>query len=174
MREGSYGSAWFAHRDETGSVTHVEIRGRAYRGSLRGGQKRLFRLSGGGQQGAIGIADGKPTGGGREAPTRLAVMEAPIDALSLAALEDIRSDTLYVATGGGMGPKTVQAIERLLAGMASLPHALLSSATDANSPGERYAARHAELAAAFGIRFERLAPIAGTDWNDVLRQRRRP
>ena len=155
VREGPFGSAWFAHRDEAGLVTHVEIRGPDYRGSLRGGQKRLFRLAG--------------DGGESRTPIRLAVTEAPIDALSLAALEGLRSDTLYVATGGGMGPETVQAIERLLTRMASLPSALLASATDANIAGERYAARHAELAAAAGVRFERLTPTAGTDWNDVLR-----
>jgi hypothetical protein len=43
---------------------------------------------------------------------------------------------------------------------------------DANRAGERYGARHAELAAAAGIAFERLAPPAGNDWNDVLVQRR--
>jgi hypothetical protein len=32
--------------------------------------------------------------------------EAPIDALSVAALEAIRTDTLYAATGGGIGPAT--------------------------------------------------------------------
>jgi hypothetical protein len=71
-----------------------------------------------------------------------------------------------------MGPATVQAIERLLGQMAQCPDALLASATDANRAGERYAARHAELAAAAGIAFQRLAPPTGTDWNDVLVQRR--
>ena len=33
---------------------------------------------------------------------------------SLAALEWLRADTLYVATGGGMGPETITAIEVLL------------------------------------------------------------
>jgi hypothetical protein len=100
------------------------------------------------------------------------ITEAPIDSLSVAAIERIRPDTLYVATGGGMGPGTVQAIELLLGEMAQCPEALLSAATDANRAGERYAARHAELAAAAGIAFERLAPPASTDWNDVLIQRR--
>jgi hypothetical protein len=27
VREGPYGSAWFAHRDDAGMVTHIEIRG---------------------------------------------------------------------------------------------------------------------------------------------------
>ena len=155
LREGPYGSAWFAHRDDANTVTHVEIRGPGFKGSLRGGTKSLFRLS-----------------GAEPRHTRLVITEAPIDTLSVAALEGMRGDTLYAATGGGMGPGTVQAIERLLGQMAQCHDALLASATDANRAGERYAARHAELAAAAGIAFERLAPPTGTDWNDVLVQRR--
>ena len=154
VREGPYGSAWFAHRDDSGDVTHIEIRGPGFKGSVRGGRKTLFRLPG-------------------ESPApRLAITEAPIDALSLAALEGVRSDTLYVATGGGMGTGTEQAIERVLTAIAGLPNSLLASATDANSAGERYAARHAELAAAAGVPFERLRPAVGTDWNDVIAAQR--
>jgi uncharacterized protein DUF3991/Toprim domain-containing protein len=153
LREGPYGSAWFAHRDEANTVTHVEIRGPGFKGSLRGGTKTLFCLSGAGPR-----------------HTRLVITEAPIDTLSVAAIERIRTDTLYAATGGGMGPGTVQAIERLLGQTAHCPDALVASATDANRAGERYAARHAELAAAAGIAFERLAPPLGNDWNDVLVQ----
>jgi hypothetical protein len=57
-------------------------------------------------------------------------------------------------------------------GLAQCPEALLASAIDANRAGERYAARHAELAATAGIAFERRAPPLGNDWNDVLVQRR--
>jgi hypothetical protein len=153
LREGPYGSAWFAHRDDAKNVTHVEIRGPGFKGSLRGGTKSLFRLSGAGPR-----------------RSRLVITEAPIDTLSVAAIEGIRADTLYAGTGGGMGPGTVQAIERLLGEMAQCLDALLSGATDANRAGERYAARHAELAAAAGIAFERLAPPLGNDWNDVLVQ----
>jgi uncharacterized protein DUF3991/Toprim domain-containing protein len=153
--EGAYGSAWFAHRDDNGAVTHVEIRGPHFKGSLRGGTKTLFCLPGAGP-------------GHR----RLVLTEAPIDALSVAAIENIRAETLYAATGGGMGPATVQAIERLLARMAQLPGALLAGATDANRAGERYAARHAELATTAGVAFERLMPPMGTDWNDVRRMGR--
>jgi len=155
LREGPYGSAWFAHRDDAGQVSHIEIRGPDFKGALRGGRKTLLRLP-----------------GGRRQMSRLAIAEAPIDALSLAALDGIRPDTLYAATGGGMGPETEQAIARLLAMIAAVPAALLASATDANGAGERYAARHAELAAAAGVPFERLRPSGGTDWNDVLRQSR--
>ena len=152
VREGPYGSAWFAHRDESGSVSHIEIRGPEFKGAVRGGRKTLFRLAGGRQ------------------PTRLAVTEAPIDALSLAALEELRADTLYVATGGGMGPGTHPGAARALSAIAGVPDAVLHSATDANAAGERYAARHAELAAAAGVAFARLTPTAGSDWNDVLKQ----
>jgi hypothetical protein len=155
LREGPHGSAWFAHRDDANAVTHVEIRGPGFKGSLRGGTKSLFRLSGAGPR-----------------HTRLVITEAPIDTLSVAAIEGIRADTLYAATGGCMGSGTVQAIERLLGEMAQCPDALLASATDANRAGERYAACHAELAAAACIAFERLAPPLGADWNDVLVQRR--
>jgi hypothetical protein len=155
VREGPYGSAWFAHRDADGRVTHIEIRGPTLKTSLRGGHKTLFRLPGGPQ------------------PRRLAVTEAPIDALSLAALEGERADTLYVATGGGMGPGTLAALARELAAMAVFPNALMHSATDANRAGERYAACHAELAAAAGVAFARLTPPVGTDWNDTLQQARR-
>ena len=38
VREGYYGSAWFAHRTD-GTVSHVEVRGPDYKGSLVGGHK---------------------------------------------------------------------------------------------------------------------------------------
>jgi Protein of unknown function (DUF3991)/Toprim-like len=157
VREGPYGSAWFAHCLHE-IVSHVEIRGPAYKGALTGGHKTLFRFG------------GVPTAMRR----RLAIAEAPIDALSLAVLEDMRGDTLYAATGGGMGPGTIAAIEALLTSIATNPGALLVSATDANAAGERYAARHAELAAAAGVACVRLRPTIGADWNDVLKQGRGP
>jgi hypothetical protein len=101
---------------------------------------------------------------------RFALTEAPIDALSLAALEGIRPDTAYAATGGGMGPATEAAIETVLAAIAPLPGAHLVSGTDANLAGDRFAARHAQMAAAARVAFERLRPPEGTDWNDVLKQ----
>jgi hypothetical protein len=153
VRDGAYGSAWFAHRDDSGAVTHIEIRGPDFKGSVRGGVKSLFRLP------------------GSERVLRLAVTEAPIDALSLAALEGIRADTLYLATGGGMGPGTEQALGRALAALSGVPGAILTSATDADAAGDRYAARHAEFATAAGVTFTRLRP---TDWNELIRQVRRP
>jgi len=86
--------------------------------------------------------------------------------------DGIRPNALHVATGGGMGRGTVQAIEVALAAIGGLPGAILSGATDAGTAGERYAAHHAELAAAAGVRFERLMPTIGTHWNDVVKRRR--
>lgn len=129
LREGPYGSPWFAHHDAHGLVTHIEIRGPAFKGSVRGGTKLVFRLP-----------------GGPSNLTRLVLAEAAIDALSLAAIEDIRTDTIYAATGGGMGPRTIEAVNRILAELAAHPNACFCSATDANPPGERYASHHRTLA----------------------------
>ncbi len=106
VKEGPHASAWFAHRDHEGRLTGIEIRGPDYRGFSPGGDKTLFRLP------------GAPIGS-RLPVTRLAVTEAPIDAMSLAAIEQLRADTLYVSTAGGMGPHTLEALDqscRLIAG----------------------------------------------------------
>ena len=160
IREGAYGTAWFAHRDEAGVLTGFDMRGPEFRGFAKGGDKTLFRLPG-----WIPSRDVRPR--------RLAVAEAPIDALSLAAVEGLHGDTLYVATTGGMGPGTVRALDLLLTEMASLPDALLAMATDNDAPGERYAASLAERAAAAGVACQRLLPPAGlNDWNDALKRGR--
>jgi predicted nuclease with TOPRIM domain len=71
-----------------------------------------------------------------------------------------------------MGPGTLVALQAMLARLATIPGALIASATDANEAGDRYAERHAELAAEAGVRFERLRPPEGIDFNDVLKQGR--
>ena len=151
LREGPYGSAWFGHRDGQGTLTGIEMRGPNYRGFSTDGEKSLFRLQ-----------------LGRDAPTRLAITEAPIDAMSLAALEGMRQDTLYVSTAGGMGPATIVALEQELAALAKRPGAVLVAATDADVSGERYAARLSEMAAAVKVPAERAAPAGHKDWNDAL------
>jgi hypothetical protein len=134
------------------------VRGPTYKGSLKGGVKSLFRLP------SVGPA--RP---------RLVLAEAAIDALSVAAIEDLREDTFYAATGGGMGPGTIETLAALLAGLAMHPDALFCSATDANGPGDRFAGRHRSLAKQFQVPFARLRPpIEGGDWNDVLRERPGP
>ena len=153
VREGPHGSAWFAHRDGAGLLTGIEMRGPAWRGFSAGGGKTLFRL---------------PGGSGRL--SRVAVCEAAIDALSLAAIEGGRRDTLYAATAGGMGPTTLAALRQVLHGLSADPAGILIAATDADTAGRRLAARLQGLAAEAGVRFETILPPDGlNDWNDVLR-----
>jgi hypothetical protein len=153
IREGPHGSAWFAHRDDAGQLTGIEMRGSDYRNFSAGGEKTLFRLPGG--PGPL---------------LRIAVCEAAIDALSLAAIERARDDTLYAATAGGMGPATIAALGQLLPVLAADPAGLLVAATDADIAGRRYASRLAGLAAQAGVRFEAILPPDGlNDWNDAIR-----
>jgi len=161
LREGPYGSAWFAHRDGVGDVVGIEMRGPDYRGFSVDGGKTLFRLPGRLLSSTVPV-------------TRLAVCEAPIDAMSLAGIEGLRADTLYVATAGGMGPGTVAALQALLQDLVVQPDAVLVQATDADAPGERHAAKLAALAAEAGVRSGRILPFGGhNDWNDVAKARRR-
>jgi hypothetical protein len=155
VREGPRGSAWFAHRDGAGVLTGIEMRGGDYRNFSAGGGKTLFRL---------------PGGLGRL--TRVAVSESAIDALSLAAIEGGRHDTLYAATAGGMGPGTVAALGQLLQDLATGPAGSLVTATDADTAGRRYSARLEHMATEAGVRFEAILPPGGlNDWNDALRAR---
>ena len=154
-REGPRGSAWFAHRDSVGCLTGIEMRGPDYRNFSAGGGKTLFRL---------------PGGPGRLA--RLAVCESAIDALSLAAIERVRCDTLYAATAGGMGPATIAALQQLLFGLSTDPAGIMIAATDADTAGRRYAGRLEDLATEAGVRFGAILPPSGlNDWNDALRAR---
>ena len=104
---------------------------------------------------------------GASEPRRLCVTEAAIDAISLAAVENLVPGTLYVSTGGGWGPASVAA----LATLAAKPSIALIAATDRNIQGERYATRLSELARDADRPFHRLAP-ALEDWNDQLRAHR--
>lgn len=149
MREGPFGSMWAAHRDNSGSVVGWEERGPDWRGFSTGGKKVLFRF-------------------GRPDAFRLCVTEAAIDAMSLAAIEDLQDGTLYLSTGGGWSPKTEGALVELLA----RPGAFLVCATDANNQGDVFAERLQALAARHGRRSVRLRPPA-EDWNQVLQQRKR-
>ena len=157
LREGPHASAWFGHRDHVGRLTGIEMRGPSFRGFSPGGDKSLFRLSGSSSTSLV-------------VALRLVVAEAPIDALSLAAIEQLRADSLYVATAGGMGPETIRALERLLETLASTSGAVVVAATDADRAGDGYADRLQAMAESAGVRFERLRPSA-KDWNDELKER---
>jgi hypothetical protein len=152
VREGPYASAWFAHRDHGGALTGFEMRGPEFRGFTADGGKSLFRF-----------------GGGSGPFTRLAIFEAPIDALSMAAFEKIRGDTNYVATTGGMGPDTIIALNDLFADLASQPDPIVAICTDNDNPGERHAKRLAALIEAANLPWERVKPPErAKDWNQFL------
>jgi hypothetical protein len=146
LREGPRGSMWAAHQSDDGIVTGWEERGPEWRGFASGGRKVLLRL-------------------GLTSANRICVTEAAIDAMSLAAIEQIRRDTLYVSTGGGWSPGTETAL-RVLAVRANVR---LVAATDANPQGEVFVSRLRELAAEHACEFERLKPTAD-DWNAMLQE----
>lgn len=147
LREGPRGSMWAAHADLDGNITGWEERGPEWRGFSSGGAKVLFAL---GSRGAV----------------RLCVTEAAIDALSLAGLEDMRPDTLYLSTGGGWAPATEAAIVSYIVRRS----VLLVAATDNNPQGERYADRLMAVAISADCSFERRRPEAD-DWNADVKAR---
>lgn len=153
VREGPYGSAWFAHRDHVGVLTGIEMRGPDFRGFTADGTKTLFRFA-----------------RGRGPFTRLAIFEAPIDALSMAAFEQMRPDTIYVATAGGIGPETIIALKHLLDVLAAEPNTIVAIGTDNDAAGERHAKRLAAMIEVANLRWERAKPPAGAkDWNKFLK-----
>jgi hypothetical protein len=145
LREGTQGSVWAAHSDSAGALTGWEERGPAWRGFATDGSKELFRF-------------------GSEEAERICITEAAIDAMSLAAIEVLGSDTLFVSTGGGWSPATDEAIR----GLAKRANAWLVAAIDNNRQGEVYADRVCAIAADASARYARLRPCAG-DWNEDLR-----
>ncbi|WP_083989059.1 DUF3991 and toprim domain-containing protein [Devosia geojensis] len=146
LREGPSGSIWTAHVDRAGQLSGWEERGPRWRGFSTGGAKELFRL-------------------GNEAALRFCVTEAAIDAMSLAALEGMRTDTLYVSTGGGWSPASDAAIRAIAAG----PDILIAAATDNDRQGEIYAGRLQGIVSEIGCRYERLRPFT-EDWNSDLKR----
>ncbi|MBZ9709440.1 DUF3991 and toprim domain-containing protein [Mesorhizobium sp. ESP7-2] len=147
LREGPHGSMWGAHVGTDGTVTGWEERGPDWRGFATAGAKVLFRL-------------------GRPDALRLCMTEAAIDAMSLAALEGLRADTLYLSTGGGWSPATDAALRAL----AARTTVRLVAATDNNKQGDIYAGRLIALAGEKGCGCQRLRPVAD-DWNADLKTR---
>lgn len=147
LKEGPFGSMWAAHLNSDGCLVGWEERGPDWRGFATGGSKALFHL------------------GPRDAE-RVCVTEAAIDAMSLAALEGPREQTLYLSTGGGWSPAT----DATLAVLATRPGLTLVAATDADSQGDAYADRLRVTADTARCNWQRLRPVAH-DWNDLLRNR---
>ena len=149
LREGPKGSMWARHTDDAGVTVGWEERGPHWRGFATGGAKTLFRL---------GAPDAR----------RFAVTEAAIDAISLAAIEALRGDTLYVSTGGGWSPLA----EAALGALAARSGAELVAATDNNAQGESFAGRLREIAKNAGCAWRRSTPLAD-DWNEQLQAKAR-
>lgn len=155
LREGPHGTAWFAHRDHADRLTGIEMRGPDYQGFSSGGDKALFRFR----------------AGGAGTTQRLVVCEAPIDALSFAAVDPFATRTLYVATAGGMGPWTIEDLQALFADLAASGGRLLI-ATDNDKQGDRYAEVLEEMAHAVSLSSRRAIPTGDADdWNAVLQRR---
>ncbi|KQZ46602.1 hypothetical protein ASD54_21510 [Rhizobium sp. Root149] len=149
LREGPYGSMRAAHTDDNGTISGWEGRGPEWRGFATGGSKILFRL-------------------GTRHATRLCVTEAAIDAMSLATIEGMRDETLYLSTGGGWAPATAAALRTL----CEAHDVQLVAATDANVQGDAFAGRLRQLAEEVSCDFMRLRPSAD-DWNEVLKEKQR-
>jgi hypothetical protein len=145
LREGPQGSMWAAHSDSAGAHTGWEERGPEWRGFATAGAKKLFRFGPAGSE-------------------RICITEAAIDAMSLAAIEGVRPDTLYVSTGGGWSPATDEVIRDL----AKRANVWLVAATDNNRQGDVYADRVRAIAAEASARYARLRPRAD-DWNEDLK-----
>jgi uncharacterized glyoxalase superfamily protein PhnB len=157
LREGPHGSMWAAHRSANGALTGWEERGSAWRGFATDGAdaldfyqrafgaKELFRL-------------------GPASAERICVTEAAIDAMSLAAIEVLRADTLYVSTGGGWSPLTDEALRRI----AARGGVTVVAATDNNRLGDIFAERIRAIAAETGAGYVRSRP-RGDDWNEDLK-----
>lgn len=145
LREGPRGSMWAAHRGADGTLLGWEERGPQWRGFATDGAKELFRL-------------------GPSLARRICVTEAAIDAMSLAAIEVLRPDTLYASTGGGWSPASEQAIRNL----ATRAETRLVAATDNNRQGDVYAARIRAIATETGAAYARSRPRA-EDWNEDMK-----
>lgn len=91
LRKGPQGSMWAAHADNEGALTGWEEGGPQWRGFASGGSKSLFGL-------------GSPGG------VRVCVTEAAIDVMSIASLEGMRGDSLYVSAAGDWSPVTKRSL----------------------------------------------------------------
>ena len=153
VRAGVFGGIYFAHRNfETGSIQGFE---QAWE---KDGTRNTARFAKGGIKTVSVLGDPRTA-------TRMVVFEGGLDALALAELES-RTDTLYVSTGGGFGPKTEVALQRLSEGRQVL------SGFDNDPAGETLHKRLLALLPA-SERYSPPSRIDGServckDWLDVL------
>lgn len=153
VRIGAFGGIYFAHRNpDTGDIQGFEQRWEEQ------GEKNKARFAKGGRKTVNVLGDPSTA-------TRMAVFEGGLDALAFAEL-DARIDTVYVSTGGGFGPLSVAALDKIGKGK------IVMSAFDNDVGGEQL---HDKLRRTFPDA-ERFAPpsrVEGAatickDWLDVL------
>lgn len=152
IRQGIKGTSYFLHKEICGNITGAEMRGPQYKGCVRGGDKSLFCFMGG------------------DAPIlRLVITEAAIDALSFAALDPITNGTLYVSTGGGMGPGTLKTLDNLMEKLSVRKRVVIEIATDKDKGGEGFAELLLNNFQQHGLIMRRTVPTGEyKDWNDLL------
>jgi len=149
VRQDQRGNVLFAHRDQDSNVVGFEVKGRAWSGFAKGGQKALAIF-------------GTPEA--RRQPARIVVVESGVDALSLGQMEQ-RRDTLYVSTGGAIGQRTLSELRNLA---SRHPQAKVTLGFDNDEAGQKLAER---VTAALERTPDRLQP-RHKDWNEDLQARR--
>lgn len=148
LRMDRKGNVLFAHTNDSGQVVGYEIKGREFSGFSKGGVRTLCRMG--------------PSAG---QPEKIALTESGIDALSLAQIVG-RQDTLYLSTGGALGPHTLAAIKAVA---AKYPEAEILLGFDNDLAGEGFAA-NVERILDGRENVRRVVPKA-KDWNDQLQLR---
>ena len=159
LREGMKGTAWFAHHNNAGGLTGMEMRGPEYRGfSSGGGGKMLFRM----RTGEKGVK-----------PVRLVIGESAIDVLSYASMDPFFADpSLYVSTGGGMSPEALEEFRALLGTIEAGGRVMI--VVDGDAQGDRYEEIYAPMIREAGLKPLRYSPKGeDKDWNAVLQRRAR-
>jgi hypothetical protein len=144
------GNVLFAHTGPDGEIVGYEIKGRAFDGFAKGGERLLCRMG--------------PVEGAE--PVKIALTESGIDALSLAQLVG-RPDALFCSTGGALSVHTLDQVERLA---GRFPAAEILLGFDNDKSGLAFAAT-VEEALAGRVNVRRIVPQVGKDWNDVVRAR---
>lgn len=141
-------NAVFPHRDDDG-VCGYEIKNRGFAGFAKGGVKALW------------LSNRRPD------DSVLVVAESAIDALSHAALKTC-SSTYYASTAGGWSDSTRAMLRSVVASLPPTGRVLLAFDNDAQ--GREYVEAAIKLLSDQNRALvPGLPPVAGKDWNDVLR-----
>ena len=151
-REERDGKIIFPHRDREG-LSGFERKGHQFTGFASGGQKSLWHSH------------------CRADDTRLVLVECAIDGMSYHQLQP-RSDTRYISVGGAISLHQRELLGQATAKMPAGSTVVL--AFDNDEAGEKLSKTVEHLAAGSKqCRVVREVPIAGKDWNDLLKLQER-